>query len=520
VFQLQQNFSCRSRKSLGPAAYFLACMVPLLFSNAAHAASYYISAAGNDANTGLRPENSWKTLDKVNHTTFLPGDSIFFRAGDSWNGQLSPLGSGADGRPIIINMYGKGSKPVVHGPGTNGSAAVLLKDQSYWEINNLEVTNTQPTGGSNVLRGIYIAGSSPRDLWHHIYVRNCYVHDVSSVGFGAPSYSKMSGGILYDINIQDALVEGCHVANVGVEGIRNSSPLTSSNLVIRRNIVENVYGDGIVLHGTNGNSVIEYNTVHNVCMSDAANYAAVWTFASRHTLIQFNEIYGTTAGGPNDGEVFDADIDTDGDVFQYNYSHDNARGFMLFMRSAKNIIVRYNISQNDAMRSARQGGHRLFYQDGKVGSITNQIYNNTFYAGDLDTVFYQAQNVTFDNNILYSTGSVKQFSTTPISSASGFENNLFFPASMTAINGPAGTVLGNLTANPMWIAPGLGTTGLIIGENGFLKSPDGYALKHGSPALQAGKRMNENGGFDYFGNSVTGPNTPNIGAYGGLPMAR
>lgn len=498
-----------------PAVRMLCVSLLLLAGGPLYAATYYVATSGNDSNSGLRVNEAWKTIEKINHTTFSPGDVILFHAGDSWNGQLAPRGSGAEGRPIVIGRYGRGAQPVIHGPGTNGSAAVLLKDQSYWEINHLEVTNTQPEGAMGVLRGIYVAGSSPKELWHHIYIRNCYVHDVNSVGYGKPDYSKMSGGILFDINIQDALVEGCHVANVGVEGIRNSSPLTTSDVVIRRNVVENVYGDGIVLHGSSGGSRIEYNVVHNACMSDAANYAAVWTFASRRTLIQFNEVYGTKAGGPNDGEVFDADIDTDGDVFQYNYSHDNARGFMLFMRSAKNIVVRYNISQNDAMSKARQGGRRMFYQDGNVGSVSNRIYNNSFYEGDLDTVFFQAKNVFFENNILYSTGAVKQFSTAPLSDTSDFENNLFFPSTMMAIHGPAGTVLHNISSDPQWKAPGTGAAGLSVAKNGFLQAPKGYALRRGSPALHAGKVIDAKGGFDFYGHRLPDSTAPSIGAYDG-----
>lgn len=503
------------RRNLYTAVRVFFIALALSTTGALHATTYYVAASGSDSNSGLSPKKAWKTIEKTNSTRFSPGDMILFHAGDSWDGQLAPLGSGAEGRPIVIDRYGKGNKPVIHGPGTNGSAAVLLRDQSYWEINNLEVTNTQVAGEAGALRGIYIVGSSPKDLWHHVYIRNCYVHDVNSVGYDKPHYSKMSGGILFEINIQDALVEGCRVANVGVEGIRNGSPLTTSGFVVRRNIVENVYGDGIVLHGSSSGSRIEYNVVHHACISDAANYAAVWTYASRHTLIQFNEIYGTVAGGPNDGEVFDADIDTDGDVFQYNYSHDNARGFMLFMASAKNIVVRYNISQNDAAGAARQGGHRLFYQDGKVGSLSNRIYNNTFYEGSLDTVFFQSKNVFFDNNILYSTGTVKQFSKTPLSDTSKFENNLFFPATMTAIHELAGTVLHNISSDPLWKAPGSGGAGLSVGRNGFLHAPEGYALRRGSPAIHAGRLIDMNGGFDYFGHRVSATDAPSIGAYDG-----
>ncbi len=492
------------------------------------ATTYYVSPSGSDSNSGSSPGLPWQTIIKVNSTTFSPGDIILFQAGGTWSGQLAPRGSGTNGKPIVIDMYGKGAKPIINGPGTNGSAAVLIKDQSYWEINNLEVTNMQPAGGPNALLGIYVTSTSMTALWHHIYIKNCYVHDINSPGYGGtypkpgPHYTKASGGIIYNINIKDALVQGCHVRNVTVEGIRNSSPPTTSEFAIRNNLVENVYGDGIVLHGSSGGSIVEYNIVHNACMSDAANYAALWTEASTHTLVQHNEVYGTTAGGPYDGEAFDADDDTDGDIFQYNYSHDNARGFMLFMSPARNVVVRYNISQNDGTGvSPLGGGHRLFLQQG-TGSSSNQIYNNTFYVGNLDTVIWNGNNITFNNNIIYSTGTVTQFSTTPLSSSSYFENNDFYPASIIAVNGPAGTVLNNITSDPLFTAPGTGGVGMSIGSNGFATEPSGYQLQSGSPALNVGRVMIRNltddgiqfaGSFDYFGNAVSASVAPNIGSY-------
>ncbi|GGH00496.1 right-handed parallel beta-helix repeat-containing protein [Silvibacterium dinghuense] len=490
----------------------LLCSALLCGAGAAHAATYYISSSGSDTNSGLRKNDAWKTLDQVNRHVFAPGDRILFHRGDAWSGQLTPQGSGAEGHPVILDTYGSGPEPIIHGPGTDHSSAVDLKDLSYWEIHHLELTNSQPAGGTHVLRGILVESSSQKNLEHHIYIRDCYVHDVNSVGYGDPHYTKISGGILYDVNIDDARVENCHVARVTVEGIRNNSPLTTSRVIFRNNEIEDVYGDGIVLHGSSGGSIIEHNRVRNACMSDAANYAAVWTYASRHTLIQFNEVYGTTAGGPNDGEAFDADIDTDGDIFQYNYTHDNARGFMLFMSSAKNIVVRYNISQNDAMMAARQGGHRLFYQDGKTGSLSNRIYNNTFYTGSLDTVFFQSRNIDFRNNILYSTGEVKQLSTLPVNADSQIERNLFFPAITPAKSDQESIAGHNLAADPRFRAGGAGKANAHSGKAGFFRDPKEYRLKRGSPALRAGQVIEQNGGFDYFGKSLPAQQAPNLGA--------
>src|SRR5690606_17175549 len=63
---------------------------------------YHVDAdTGNDNNDGLTPVTAWKSLTKVNATTFLPGAKILFKAGGIWGGQLWPKGSGINGSPIV-----------------------------------------------------------------------------------------------------------------------------------------------------------------------------------------------------------------------------------------------------------------------------------------------------------------------------------------------------------------------------------------------------------------------------------
>lgn len=57
--------------------------------------SYYVdSVNGNDDNDGTSETKAWKSLEKVNATTFKPGDKLRFKRGCSWSGLLSPKGSG------------------------------------------------------------------------------------------------------------------------------------------------------------------------------------------------------------------------------------------------------------------------------------------------------------------------------------------------------------------------------------------------------------------------------------------
>src|SRR3954469_9904978 len=129
----------------------------------AAAATFYVDAtAGNDANAGTSSAAPWKSLAKVNATTFHAGDQVLLKAGQVWSGQLWPKGSGAAGSPIVLSSYGSGARPRIDGA-SRVTSTVKLNDQQYWEIRNLEVTNTAPasgTPGANLkdLRGIHISG--------------------------------------------------------------------------------------------------------------------------------------------------------------------------------------------------------------------------------------------------------------------------------------------------------------------------------------------------------------------------
>lgn len=125
--------------------------------------TYYVdAAAGDDGNGGTTQGTAWKTLDKVSSTTFAPGDKILFKAGERWTGTLYPKGSGESGNPIVIDMYGSGSKPRFDGNGLVNDV-VYFNNQQYWEINNLEITNTAVGAPADVsklgdFRGIHVTG--------------------------------------------------------------------------------------------------------------------------------------------------------------------------------------------------------------------------------------------------------------------------------------------------------------------------------------------------------------------------
>jgi len=129
-FSFRRLLSCGSLAVLLPvfAGHTISCgskTIPSTTSppfTAAPATTYYVNCgAGNDANSGTSASAPWGSLDKVNSTTFQPGDSILFARGAVCNGQLKAKGSGSSSAVIALADYGAGALPLISA-GTNQSA--------------------------------------------------------------------------------------------------------------------------------------------------------------------------------------------------------------------------------------------------------------------------------------------------------------------------------------------------------------------------------------------------------------
>jgi hypothetical protein len=83
----------------------------LLLATAAHAATYYVSPAGDDGHDGRSPAAAWRTAAKVEAAPLAPGDTVLFARGGAWHEQLKATASGAAGHPITYDAYGTGERP-------------------------------------------------------------------------------------------------------------------------------------------------------------------------------------------------------------------------------------------------------------------------------------------------------------------------------------------------------------------------------------------------------------------------
>jgi len=95
----------------------------LSLANVISATNYYVKNGGSDVANGLADGTAWATINKVN-TTIAPGDSVFFKRGDTWREQLIPI-SGTLGDHTYYGAYGTGVKPLILG-------SVEKNEESDW----------------------------------------------------------------------------------------------------------------------------------------------------------------------------------------------------------------------------------------------------------------------------------------------------------------------------------------------------------------------------------------------------
>lgn len=75
--------------------------------------NYYVSENGDDSRTATQAQNPltpWKTISKINASTFNSGDSVLFKRGETFYGKIIVPSSG-----IKFGAYGTGAKPIITG---------------------------------------------------------------------------------------------------------------------------------------------------------------------------------------------------------------------------------------------------------------------------------------------------------------------------------------------------------------------------------------------------------------------
>jgi endo-1,4-beta-xylanase len=488
-----------------------------VFSASLHAADYHVSNTGRDDADGLTPATAWNSLARVNQVTFQPGDRLLFKSGGHWSGQLRPHGSGIQGKPIRLGRYGEGPLPKIR-MGRPAGVVVRFENQDFWEVSELEISGGKAKSNA-VVGGIHFVATNAGRILRHIVVRDCVIRDLGGsfleyescgIWVGVEGWNQESG---LDTTFESVRIENNRIRNTGRCGIlvwTCSAPagqaegqrmfrdglLPSRNVIIRKNTIEALGGDAILVLGS-VKPLIESNTVRRACLrtGDPAvpahlkynpSSAAIWLHSCLEGVMQFNEV-SESGKQPrnNDGMAFDFDFNCKGCLLQYNYSRDNAGGFLLIMPSARDNIARYNLSINDR-------DHLLFL----VGKLeeNNLVHNNTFHLRKGDG--YLIPRARLWNNLFFVGGSA---SLEEREGGGEFHNNAYYgnwkklPADPSAI-----------LKDPLFHHPAIGKDTISTFRN--------HMLRPGSPCRARGLVIPNHGGRDLRGTELPGQSPPDLGA--------
>jgi len=367
-------------------------MIFIMFSTI-QAETYYVDATrGNDNNDGLTPSKAWKSIAKVNISSFKPGDSILFKRGEEWRGtSLDINDSGTSGNPITFGAYGSGDLPMI----TSATLVTTWSDE-----------------GGNVWSATY--GGSP---WQVLRDTTFLTQETVSCpgGIGTNEWCA-SGGTLYiysTVNPDTLSSPGVQASTDNTVSIHNTNYIiveylqldqgyrsvyvtgTSSNIEMR---YLNVFraGYGIDFYDNDGSN----NSVHHSDISYSGSGIYIHGQSGDGYHFYKNTIYymdwdeewqadGAAVGIQN----------SDDHIIEYNYFHHCKNAIDLWTDQttglvSEDVIIRYNIIADGKKNwSQTWYGTAIGMKPDAANLMTGyQVYENLIYNHNFGVSFRHAMN--------------------------------------------------------------------------------------------------------------------------------
>ncbi len=384
---------------------------------------YYVSLLGDDAYAGSSETEPWRSIERVNATQLLPGDSVWFQANQTFVGniRLADVKQHYERTPrvVTIGSYGEGSATIDAGAG----AGFVAHNRGGVHLQDL---NFMGAGASqNTRSGILFINTLPENIkFANIRIQRVDVSGFrdSGISFAAePIDGSWSG--FRDVRITHTTSHDNGDAGISCIGAWNPeasgyahADFYIGNCSAYRNAgipgKGSHSGNGIVLAQVDG-ATIEYCCAYeNGKLNDyeGGGPVGIWAWDANRVVIQFNESHHNRTGSSKDGGGFDLDGGVTNSVVQYNHSHDNdGAGYLLAQfggaRPFHGNVVRYNLSVNDGRRNSYGGIH--LWSTGANGGITDTtFYANRIYMGQsadgnpavVDCASDGVHNIRFHNN--------------------------------------------------------------------------------------------------------------------------
>ncbi len=529
-------------------------------STANSKAPYYISSSEGDDNNEGTIISPWKTLTKISTIGLLPGDTVYFKKGDRFNGHFTVNGSGSVEAQIVITSYGNGEKPIITGEvgaenGGDYQEAIYVENNDNIVFEGLEIQNERMNTRAGVddvdAYGIFVFNSGLEVMRNFTFrdmdFKNVYAvqemndpDDFNGLEVAAVRIASAKNTVVgQEKNIRDVLMENCYFTNLqrlgvhlkhagGAAGIGNDSINRNMNLVFRNN----------EFHYTGGTCILPTNTYNCLIEDNLFNHpgadtdprmpnrgSSVWTWRCRNTIIQRN--FCISARGYLDSHGIHIDHENINTFVQYNYMEDCEGGFVEILGGNVKAVYRFNISVNDGWRDNpnwKNSNHTLWINQNASGNQihycdSSYIYNNTII---IDSAYSTAIDINAKNTFIY--------------------NNIFSAVNGAEIGGKQVVIKNNSTSlfmsNNLYFGNVANTfknydADAVNGNPNFDENKDKnwekFELKKGSPGINTGipkngpvfplagqgifKAIPAYAEVDFYGNPIDmSEGTPNIGA--------
>jgi hypothetical protein len=397
---------------------------------------YFVSSSeGRDKNDGLSEKSPWASLKRVQKQKLQPGDTVHFKSGDLFKGQLVVDESGNADYPIHYTAYGDGDLPVIDGAtAVRGAylATILVVDQDQLEFSKLNIRNFRKKSRNSVsdydAYGILVKNTGKRNLrgynLHNLVVEEIFpvTARATNTTSGEKSFNKTSvSGIRFetlpssskdrafntsDIFIHDNFLRYSARFGIAVRhraskvgGIVGTPANYHTNVRIINNRCEDTGGSCVLMSGVM-NGLLEKNSfIRSGAMVEPKlsvnRGSGAWFFGSKNIVAQRNFSYGSR--GHNDSAGIHVDYGNENILVQYNFTLKNEGYGTEILGKNKNVIWRHNISVHDGTRltgvERPEGGKST--HPGRTIQVSNFsvpkriksegifIYNNTYViAGD------------------------------------------------------------------------------------------------------------------------------------------
>ncbi|MES2367477.1 MAG: right-handed parallel beta-helix repeat-containing protein [Pseudomonadota bacterium] len=198
--------------------------------------TYYVSSAGSNSNNGLTTSTPWKDTTAVNGATFLPGDSVLFKGGQTFVGLIVPLSGGTPADPVTFGSYG-GDRATISSGTSNGFTSTNLP--------GIVVRDLIFTGSAAANTGIKF----DNNLAGNVHLQNIQVINCKVSGYGGSGIfvTGSNGSAGFD----DVLIDGCETS--GCCSVQTSGNGSAGI------IVQSIAGYGLLVNAVSFRNVVIAN---------------------------------------------------------------------------------------------------------------------------------------------------------------------------------------------------------------------------------------------------------------------